>query len=127
VSSGGSLVLLVLLWGQLLHPIVVMLLAIANLSAICGVRARRLWLCSASRAALMLLVPLTALALVVVTAVPGLATRIATRQMSAAAPLFFDQEARRRGAEFSGISGARGRPGLLGHLVPGLSAGDAGT
>jgi thiol-disulfide isomerase/thioredoxin len=88
VSSGGSLVLLVLLWGQLLHPIVVMLLVIANLSAICGVRARRLWLRSASRAALMILVPLSALALVVVTTIPGLATRIATRQISAAAPLF---------------------------------------
>ncbi|HEY6252097.1 MAG TPA: TlpA disulfide reductase family protein [Candidatus Angelobacter sp.] len=88
VSSGSSLVLLSLLWGQLLHPIVVMLLVIANLSTICGVRARRLWLRSASRAALMLLVPLTALASVVVTAIPGLATWIATRQMSAAAPLF---------------------------------------
>jgi thiol-disulfide isomerase/thioredoxin len=88
VSSGGSLVLLILLWGQLLHPVVAMLLLIANLSAICGVRARRLWLRSATRAALMLLVPLTALALVVVTAIPGFATRIATRQMTAAAPLF---------------------------------------
>lgn len=88
VSSGGSLVLLILLWGQLLHLVVAMLLLIANLSAICGVHARRLWLRSANRAALMLLVPLAALALVVVTAIPGLATRIATRQMSAAAPLF---------------------------------------
>lgn len=88
VSSFGSLVLLILLWGQLLHPVIVTLFLVANLSAICGVRARRLWPRSASRAALMLLVPLTALALVVVTAIPGLATRIATRQMSAAAPLF---------------------------------------
>lgn len=88
VSSGGSLVLLILLWGQLLHPVVVLLLLVANLSAICGVRARRLWLHSASRAALMLLVPLTALALVAAAAVPRFATRIATRQMSTAAPLF---------------------------------------
>ena len=88
VSSSGSLVLLILLWGQLLHPIVVMLLMIANLSAVCGVRARRLWRDSATRAGLMLFVPLAALALVVVTIIPALATRIATREMSAAAPLF---------------------------------------
>lgn len=88
VSSGGSLVMFLLLWGQLLHPVLAMLLLTANFSAICGVRARRLWLRSASRAALMLLVPLTTLALVVVTAIPRLATRIATRQVSAAAPSF---------------------------------------
>lgn len=88
VSSGGSLVLIILLWSQLLHLVVIMLLLTANLSAICGVRARRLWRLSATRAGSMLLVPLAALALVVVTAVPGLATRIATREMSTAAPLF---------------------------------------
>ena len=88
VSSGGSLVLLILLWGQLLHPVVAMLLLIANLFAISGVHARRLWLRSAGKSALMLLVPLAALVLVVLTAVPGLASRIATRQMSADAPLF---------------------------------------
>jgi thiol-disulfide isomerase/thioredoxin len=88
VSSGGSLVLLILLWGQLFHLVVAMLLLIANLFAMCGVRARRLWPRSARRAALTLLVPLTALALVAVTAISGLATRIATRQVSAAAPAF---------------------------------------
>lgn len=88
VGSGGSLVLLLLLWSQLYHPIVVILLLIANSSAICGVRARRLWRRSATRAGLTLVVPLAVLALVVVTTVPGLATRIATHQMSAAAPLF---------------------------------------
>ena len=87
VSSGGSLVLLILLWGQLFHLVVAMLLLIANLSAICGVCARRLWGHSATRAGLTLLVPLAALALVVVTTIPGLATRIATRETSAAAPL----------------------------------------
>ena len=61
---------------------------IANLSAICGVYARRFYRLSASRAGLTVLVPLAALALAVVTTVPGLATRIATRQMSAAAPIF---------------------------------------
>jgi thiol-disulfide isomerase/thioredoxin len=88
VSSGGLFVLFILLWAQLLHAVVALLLLIATLSAICGVRARRLSVRSVTGSALMLLVPLAALGLVVMTAVPGLATRIATRQMSAAAPLF---------------------------------------
>jgi thiol-disulfide isomerase/thioredoxin len=52
------------------------------------VRARHLWGRSATRAGLTILVPLAALVLVVVTTIPGLATRIATREMSAAAPIF---------------------------------------
>src|SRR5215472_17487360 len=88
VSSGGSLVLLVLLWGQLHHLTVAMLFLIANLSAICGVRARHLWGRSAARAVLTLLVPLAAMVLAVVITIPSLATRIATREMSAAAPSF---------------------------------------
>ena len=88
LSSGGSLVLLILLWGQLHHLTVAMLFLIANLSAICGVRARHLWGRSAARAVLTLLVPLAALVLVVVTTIPRFATRIATREMSAAAPSF---------------------------------------
>lgn len=88
VSSGGSIVLLIVLWGQLHHLVVAMLFLIANLSAICGVRARHLWGRSAARAGLTILVPLAALVLVVVTTIPGLATRIATREMRAAAPIF---------------------------------------
>lgn len=88
VSSLGSLVLLLLLWNQLLHPVLAMLLLVANLSAICGVHARRLWLRSPGRAAFALLAPLAAVALVVMTAIPGFATRVATRQVSAAAPSF---------------------------------------
>jgi thiol-disulfide isomerase/thioredoxin len=86
VSSGGSLVLLILLFSQLFHPVVAMLLLIANLSAICGVHARRLWGRSATKATLTLFVPLAALALVVVTTVPALATRMATHETSAPAP-----------------------------------------
>ena len=89
VSSGGSLVLLILLWGQLLHLVLAMLLWIAILSAICGVRARHLWGRSATRAGLTLLVPLAALALVVVATIPALATRMATRQTNAPALAFF--------------------------------------
>src|SRR5215468_8078218 len=88
VSSGGSLVLLILLWSQLFHVVVVMLLLITDLSAICGVHARRLWGRSATEAALTLFVPLAALALVVMTMVPALATRIANRETSAPAPDF---------------------------------------
>lgn len=88
VSSGGSLVLLVLLWAQLFHLVVVVLVSVAMLSAICGVRARRLWSRSATEAALTLVVPLAVLGLVVVTSVPAFATRMATREMSAPAPAF---------------------------------------
>jgi thiol-disulfide isomerase/thioredoxin len=88
VSSGGSLVLLMLLWGQLYHLVVALLLLIANMSAICGVYARGLWGRSATRASLTLLVPLAALALVVVATVPELATWISTREMNAPAPAF---------------------------------------
>lgn len=88
VSSVGSLVLLILLWGQLFHLVVGLLFVIANLSAICGVYARRLHRLSPVRARLAVLLPLAALALVVVTTVPRLATRMATRQMNAATPVF---------------------------------------
>ena len=86
VSSGGTLVLLILLWSQLFHVVVVMLLLIANLSAICGVQARRLWGRSATKAAVALFVPLASLVLIVVTAVPALATRMATHETSAPLP-----------------------------------------
>src|SRR5215471_19860 len=76
VSSGGSFVLLILLWSQLFHVVVVVLLLIANLSTICGVQARRLWGRSAAKAAVTLFVPPAILALIVVTLVPALATRM---------------------------------------------------
>jgi thiol-disulfide isomerase/thioredoxin len=89
VSSGGSLVMLVLGWGSLHHAVLVILLLTANLFAICGVRVRHLWAArSAARAGLMLFVPLAALVIVAVTTIPALATRIATRKTIAPAPAF---------------------------------------
>ncbi|MGH9644580.1 MAG: TlpA family protein disulfide reductase [Terriglobales bacterium] len=86
VSFGSCLLVLVLLWGQMYHLVVALLLVVVNLSAVCGVRARRIWARSATRAGLTLLVPLAALALVVVITIPGFATRIATRELIASAP-----------------------------------------
>jgi len=86
VGSGGSLVLLILLWSQLFHAVVVMLVLISNLSAICGVHARRFWGRSAIKATLALSILLSTLALIVVTTVPALATRMATHETSASLP-----------------------------------------
>ena len=89
VGSGGSLVALILLWNQLLHLEIAILLLVANLAAICGVLVRRLWTAhSRVRAGVMFLVPLGLLVVTALTAVPTLATRIASRKMSAPAPVF---------------------------------------
>ena len=89
VGSVSSLGVLILGWGSLHHVVLAILLLTANLSTICGVRVRHLWAArSAARAGLMLLVPLAALVIVVVTTIPALATRIATRETSVPAPAF---------------------------------------
>ncbi|MGD0223237.1 MAG: TlpA disulfide reductase family protein [Terriglobia bacterium] len=89
VCSGGSITVLILGWGSLHHVVLALLLLVANLSTVCGVRVRHLWAArSATRAGLMLLVPLAALVFLAVTTIPALATRIATREMSAPAPTF---------------------------------------
>jgi len=68
VSSGGSLVTLILLWNQLFHLEIAMLLLVANLAAICGVRVRRLWAAhSRVRAGVLFLVPLGVLAVAALT------------------------------------------------------------
>jgi thiol-disulfide isomerase/thioredoxin len=110
VSSGSSLILLILLWNQLYHVSLVLLFLVANLSAIGGVRARRLWVRSATRAGLTLFVPLAILTLVVMITVPGLATRIATHETSAAVPSLSISSL--DGAEIS-TSDFRGRVVLL--------------
>jgi thiol-disulfide isomerase/thioredoxin len=89
VSSGGSLVTLILLWNQLLHLEIAVLLLVANLAAICGVRVRRLWTAhSRVRAGVTFLVPMGVLVVAALTAVPTLSTRIASQEMSAPAPTF---------------------------------------
>ncbi len=89
VGSGGSLVMLILLWNQLFHLEVAVLLLVANLAAICGVHIRRLWAAhSRVRAGVIFLVPLGVLVVAALTVVPTLATRIASQKMSALAPAF---------------------------------------
>ena len=89
VSSGGSLVALVLLWNQLLHLEVATLLLVASLAAICGVCVRRLWAAhSRVRAGVIFLAPLGVLIVAALAVVPTLATRIASQEMSAPLPAF---------------------------------------
>jgi thiol-disulfide isomerase/thioredoxin len=88
VNSGSSLALLVLLWSQVPHASLALLLLIANLLAVCGVRVRRLWATqSGTRTWLTLFAGLGALA-VTVTAIPALTTRAATSKTSELAPAF---------------------------------------
>ena len=89
VASGGTLVLLVLLWNQIFHAFLAILLLAANLFTVWGVRARRLWSHqSAFKWGMMLLAPVTTLVLVVFTTIPTVATRVATRRTTAPAPIF---------------------------------------
>jgi thiol-disulfide isomerase/thioredoxin len=89
ISSGGSLALLLLGWGSIHRLILAILLVTANLLAIVAVNVRRLWAAkSRARAVVMALVPLAALAVAVVTTIPTLATRIATRKTTAPAAKF---------------------------------------
>ena len=43
VASGGTLALIVLLWNQIHHAFLAILLLVMYLFTVCGVRARRLW------------------------------------------------------------------------------------
>jgi thiol-disulfide isomerase/thioredoxin len=89
VNSGSSLVLLILGWGSIQPVILAILLLIANLFTICGVRVRHLWAAqSAARGGMVLLVSLAALVVAALTAIPALTTRIATRKTSASVPAF---------------------------------------
>lgn len=88
VNSGNSLVLLALLWSQIPHASLALLLSAANLFAICGVRVRRLWAAqSGTRAGLTLFVGLAGL-IVTVTAIPAMTTRAATSKTNEPAPTF---------------------------------------
>ncbi len=89
VNSGSSLALLILAWGGVQPVSLAILLLIANLFTICGVRARRLWAAeSTGKGSLMLFVPLAVLVVVAVTTIPALTTRIATHKTSALAATF---------------------------------------
>jgi thiol-disulfide isomerase/thioredoxin len=89
VSSGASVVLLILGWDSLHHIVLALLLLIANAFAVCGVRFRHFWAAqSVLRGGMMALACLAALVVLAVTTIPALATRIATRKMSTPAPTF---------------------------------------
>jgi len=89
VGSGGSLVLLILGWGSLPHAVLAVLLLVANVFTVCGVRARHLWATQAvARGGIVVLASLAALVVLTVATIPTLATRIATRQTRAPAPTF---------------------------------------
>jgi thiol-disulfide isomerase/thioredoxin len=89
VASGGTLVMLVLLWNQIFHAFLAILLLLANLSTVWGVRARRIWSHqSALKWGMILLAPVTMLVLVVFTTIPTVATRVATRRTTVPAPIF---------------------------------------
>ena len=89
VSSGSSLVLVVLGWGSIRNAVLVILLLVAILFAICGVGARRLWAAhSAGRGALALAGPLAGLAIAAVALLPALTSQIATRKTNTPAPAF---------------------------------------
>jgi thiol-disulfide isomerase/thioredoxin len=89
VSGGGALVLGILLWAQIFHAVLAILLLTVLLFGLCGVRARHYWTAhSAAGAGLMVLVPLAALTTVALATFPALAARIATRTTVAPAPAF---------------------------------------
>jgi thiol-disulfide isomerase/thioredoxin len=89
VASGGTLVMFVLLWNQILHVFLAILLLVANLSTVWGVRARRIWSHrSALKWGMILLAPVAMFVLVVFTTIPTVATRVATRRTSVPAPVF---------------------------------------
>jgi thiol-disulfide isomerase/thioredoxin len=89
VASGSSLALLGLGWDSIQPAFLAILLLVANLFTVCGVRARRLWWRqSMARGGAILLAPLAALAIFAFTTIPGIATRVATRRIAAPSPAF---------------------------------------
>ena len=89
VASGGSLVLLVLGWNSMSHAFLGILLLVANLFAVFGVRARHLWSQqSNAKGWMMLLAPVVTLVIFAFTTIPTVATRVATRRTTALAPAF---------------------------------------
>jgi thiol-disulfide isomerase/thioredoxin len=89
IASGGSLALLGLGWDSIHPAFLAILLLVANLFTVCGVRARQLWSRqSIARSGAVLLAPLAALVIFAFTTIPVVATRLATRRMTAPSPAF---------------------------------------
>ena len=89
VSAGGVLVMIALLMAAIFHTILAIFVLTAVLFSVCGVWARQFWAKhSAGLGSLPVLVPLTALVIIVLAAVPRLAAGIATRKTANPAPVF---------------------------------------
>lgn len=89
VASGGTLALLALGWNSMSHAFLAILLLVANLFTVCGVRARHLWSHQpAAKGWMILLAPVAALVIFAFTTIPTVATRVATRQITVPAPAF---------------------------------------
>ena len=87
VASGRTLALIVLLWNQIHHAFLAILLPVMYLFTVCGVRARRLWSHQlAGKGAIILLAPFAALIIFAFTTIPTVATRVATRLITVPAP-----------------------------------------
>jgi thiol-disulfide isomerase/thioredoxin len=113
VASGGILALIVLLWNQIHHTFLVILLLVMYLFTVCGVSARRLWSHQLARkGAIILLAPFAALIILAFTTIPAVATRVATRLITVpAAPTAFSISASDGGQINS--AGLRGRVVVL--------------
>lgn len=89
VSAGGALLMLALFMAALFHVVLAIFLLTAVLFAVSGVRARQLWANrSLGQGSLTILVPLAALVVIALGAIPRLAGGIATRKIASPAPVF---------------------------------------
>jgi thiol-disulfide isomerase/thioredoxin len=89
VGAGGAVVMVPLFVAAIFHTVLLILVLIAFLFAVCGVRARQFWANhSAGLGSLTILLPLSALVLIVLAAVPRLAVGIATRKTADPSPEF---------------------------------------
>jgi thiol-disulfide isomerase/thioredoxin len=89
VASCGSLALLGLGWDSIQPAFAIILLLVANLFTVCGVRARQLWSKqSTARGGVILLSPLALLVIFALTTIPAVATRVATRRITGPSPAF---------------------------------------
>ncbi len=89
VSAGAALVMLALFMAAVFHMVLAIFLLSAVLFAVCGVRARHFWVNHSLRqGSLTILVPLTALVVIALGAIPRLASGIATRKTASPAPVF---------------------------------------
>ena len=87
VASGGALAMIVLLWNQIHHTFLAILLVAMYLFTVCGVRARRLWSHRlAGKVAIVLLAPFAALVIFAFTTIPTVATRVSTRLITVPTP-----------------------------------------